>query len=256
MDEERLTTFIESLTVTNPPYLQALEQEALAAGVPIIRPQTQSLLHFLLELKKPTRILEVGTAVGFSALLMREYAGAGIQITTIEKEEERVRQARRNFEQRALAEEREEADAAENRRTEREAAAAENRRAPEEPEAFSYAFADGSRIRLIPGDAAQVLPALEGPFDLIFMDAAKGQYIRFLPEVQRLLEPGGVLLSDNILQEGEILSSKFAVTRRNRTIHKRMREYLFALTHDEAWQTIVLSTGDGAALSVRRESGT
>ena len=108
--------------------------------------------------------------------------------------------------------------------------------------------------RAVQADAAQVLPELEGPFDLIFMDAAKGQYIRFLPEVIRLLRPGGVLLSDNVLKEGEILQSKFAVTRRNRTIHKRMREYLTAISDDPRLRTVLLETGDGAALSVRRRS--
>ena len=109
-------------------------------------------------------------------------------------------------------------------------------------------------IRLIEGDAAEILPGLEGPFDFIFMDAAKGQYIRFLPEVIRLLRPGGVLLSDNVLKEGEILESKFVLTRRNRTIHKRMREYLTVISSDERLRTVLLETGDGAALSVRRRN--
>ena len=108
------------------------------------------------------------------------------------------------------------------------------------------------RITLLEGDAAQILPEVTGTFDLIFMDAAKGQYIRFLPEVIRLLKEGGVLLSDNVLKEGEILESKFSVTRRNRTIHKRMREYLAAVSEDRRLRTILLETGDGAALSVRR----
>jgi predicted O-methyltransferase YrrM len=161
----------------------------------------------------PRRILEIGTAVGYSALVMYTYAPAPCEIVTIERDEQRAAQARQNFAQ------------------------------------FG-----AERITLLEGDAAALLPQLDGTFDLIFMDAAKGQYIRFLPEVIRLLRPGAVLLSDNVLKEGEILESKFAVTRRNRTIHKRMREYLAALSEDPRLRTVLLETGDGTALSVRRQN--
>ncbi len=225
--EERLTAFIESLQVSNPPFLREIEKEALADGVPIIRPQTQSLLQFLLQLKKPMRILEVGTAVGFSALFMHTFGAEDMQLTTIERDPERIRKARENFRKAGLKE--------------------------IEEKSYEYQNADGRVVlRLLTGDAAKILPSLQEEFDFIFMDAAKGQYIRFLPETERLLPAGGVMLSDNILQEGEILASKFMVTRRNRTIHKRMREYLYALTHSSSWQTIVISNGDGAAISVRK----
>ena len=109
---------------------------------------------------------------------------------------------------------------------------------------------------VIEGDAADVLKNLAEQdgrrFDFVFMDAAKGQYIHFLPMVKALLAPGGVLLSDNVLKGGEILEPRYAVTRRNRTIHRRMREYLEALTSDPELSTVVLATGDGAAMSVRR----
>ena len=159
----------------------------------------------------PRRILEIGTAVGYSALVMYTYAPADCEIITIECDEDRAAEARLNFDR------------------------------------FG-----AERITLLEGDAAQILPEVTGTFDLIFMDAAKGQYIRFLPEVIRLLREGGILLSDNVLKEGEILESKFSVTRRNRTIHKRMREYLTAVSEDPRLRTILLETGDGAALSVRR----
>ena len=162
-------------------------------------------------MKAPERILEIGTATGYSALVMYTYSPAPCEIITIEREAERAAQARQNFER------------------------------------FG-----ADRIRLLEGDAAQILPELTGTFDLIFLDAAKGQYIRFLPELIRLLPPGGILLTDNCLKEGEILESKFAVTRRNRTIHKRMREYLTAISSDERLRTVLLETGDGAAISVRR----
>ena len=103
------------------------------------------------------------------------------------------------------------------------------------------------------GDATEILKELATPYDFIFMDAAKAQYIHFLPEVKRLLKPGGVLISDNVLQDGDLIQSRFAVTRRDRTIHKRMREYLYAITHDEELETSILPLGDGVTISVKKE---
>ncbi len=208
---ERMAAFINSFDKGNTPFLNRLEQEAKADGVPIIRPQTQSLLRFLLAAKKPARILEVGTAVGFSALLMCEYAPKGCHITTIEKYDKRIPAAKKNFK----------------------------------------AAGKEECITLLEGDAADILKTLEGSYDLIFMDAAKGQYIHFLPDVMRLLSEGGLLVSDNVLQDGDVLESRFAVTRRNRTIHSRMREYLYELTHREELETVILQAGDGVALSVK-----
>ena len=107
-------------------------------------------------------------------------------------------------------------------------------------------------ITLLEGDAAEVLKTLKEPYDFIFMDAAKGQYIHFLPEILRLLAEDGVLVSDNVLQDGDIIESRFAVTRRNRTIHKRMRDYLYELTHHENLVTSVLPIGDGITVSTRK----
>lgn len=111
------------------------------------------------------------------------------------------------------------------------------------------------RIRLVEGDAAQVLEQLvaEGErYDFIFMDAAKGQYMNFLPFLLRMLEPGGVLVSDNILHDCDVLESRYAVARRDRTIHSRMREYLYTITHMEELETICLSVGDGVTVSTKR----
>ena len=207
----RIGVFAESLHAEETPALRELERKALGDGIPIIRPHTRGLIQCILEMKAPERILELGTATGYSALVMYTYAPSECSILTIEKDRERAAEARRNFER-----------------------------------------FQADRIELIEADAAEVLPSLEGPFDLIFLDAAKGQYVRFLPDLIRLLPPGGVLLTDNCLKEGEILASKFAVTRRDRTIHKRMREYLSAVSRDERLRTVLLETGDGAAISVRR----
>ena len=210
--DERLVTYINSLDTGNTAMLDQIEREATADYVPIIRKEMQSFLKFLLAMKKPARILEVGTAVGFSAILMAEYDPVPCQITTIENYEKRIQIARENF-----------------------------KRAGKE-----------AQIALLEGDAAEVLKTLEGPYDFIFMDAAKGQYIHFLPEILRLLAKDGVLVSDNVLQDGDVIESRFAVTRRNRTIHKRMREYLYTLTHSEELVTAVLPAGDGITLSTRR----
>jgi predicted O-methyltransferase YrrM len=210
--DERLVTYINSLDTGNTAMLDQIEREATADYVPIIRKEMQSFLKFLLAMKKPARILEVGTAVGFSAILMAEYDPVPCQITTIENYEKRIPIARENF-----------------------------KRAGKE-----------AQIALLEGDAAEVLKTLEGSYDFIFMDAAKGQYIHFLPEILRLLAKDGVLVSDNVLQDGDVIESRFAVTRRNRTIHKRMREYLYTLTHSEELVTAVLPVGDGITLSTRR----
>ena len=212
--DERLLTYLSSLESGNGAFLDALEAEALAQEVPIIRKDMQSLLKVLLALKRPERLLEIGTAVGFSALLMAQYGQAAARITTIENWEPRIARARENF-----------------------------RRAGKE-----------GQITLLAGDAGSIVPGLcaQGAhFDWIFMDAAKGQYPLLLPDIVELLEDGGVLITDNVLFDGEIIESRFAVTRRNRTIHRRMRDYLYTLTHHACLKTTVLAVGDGAAVSVK-----
>ena len=210
--DERMVTYIHSLESSESEIIEAIEQEALDTFVPIIRKETQSFLKVLLMMNKPKRILEVGTAVGFSAILMSEYMPQDAHITTIENYEKRIPIARENF-----------------------------KRAGKE-----------DKITLIQGDALEVMKELSGPYDFIFMDAAKGQYIHYMPEVLRLLSKGGVLMSDNVLRDGDIIESRFAVERRNRTIHSRMREYLYELKHHEQLQTSILPLGDGVALSIKK----
>lgn len=209
--DERLVTYINSLDRGNTPILDTIEREALDSYVPIIRKEMQSFLKLLLAMQKPKRILEVGTAVGFSATLMAEYNPYPCEIVTIENYEKRIPIARENFV-----------------------------RAGKE-----------KQITLIEGDATEVLKTLDEPFDMIFMDAAKGQYINFMPDILRLLKKDGVLVSDNVLQDGDIIESHFVVTRRNRTIHKRMREYLYELTHNDDLVTAVLPIGDGITVSTK-----
>lgn len=211
--EERMTAFINSLNPGNTALLDEIEREALAACVPIIRKEMQSFLKFLLKAHRPERILEVGTAIGFSSILMGTYGPEDCQITTIEKYEKRIPIARANFLRVGMEQ----------------------------------------KITLLEGDAMEILQGLPGSYDFIFMDAAKGQYIYYLPELIRLLPKGGILISDNVLQDGDVIESRFAVERRNRTIHARMREYLYTLTHCEELTTSILPLGDGVTVSVRNE---
>ena len=209
--DERMVAFINSFDKGNTPFLNEIEKYALETQVPIIRKEMQSFLRFLLTMKKPMKILEVGTAIGFSALLMSEYAPKGCQMTTIEKYEPRIPIARENF-----------------------------KKAGKE-----------DCITLLEGDATDILQQLDDTYDLIFMDAAKGQYIHFMPDILRLLAKDGLLISDNVLQDGDIIESRYAVVRRNRTIHGRMREYLYELTHHPQLETSILPVGDGITLSVK-----
>lgn len=210
--DERVSTFINSLDRGNTEFLNEIEEECIRTNVPVIRTQMQSLLRLLLAINKPKKILEVGTAIGFSALLMSEYAPEGCHITTIEKYEKRIPLAKENF-----------------------------KKAGKEKD-----------ITLLEGDAVTILKELNETYDFIFMDAAKGQYIHFLPDILRLLRSGGLLVSDNVLQDGDIMESRFAVTRRNRTIHSRMREYLYELKHHEQLVTEILQVGDGVTISVKK----
>ena len=116
---------------------------------------------------------------------------------------------------------------------------------------YVYPTGKQEQITLLEGDATEILPQLEGQFDMIFMDAAKGQYINFMPQVLRLLKTGGVLVSDNVLQDGDIIESHYIVERRNRTIYKRMREYLYELTHSDELVTAVMPIGDGITVSTK-----
>ncbi|MBR6237866.1 MAG: O-methyltransferase [Lachnospiraceae bacterium] len=208
--DERMTFFINSLDPGLPAYLSELEKEALDTYVPIVRKDMQAYLKYEMLRAKPRKILEVGTAIGFSALLMSEYA-PDADITTIENYDKRIPIARENF----------------------------------------VRFGKQDKIKLIEGDALKILPTLDGTYDFIFMDAAKGQYINYLPDILRLLSSGGILVSDNVLQDGDIIESKYAVVRRDRTIHTRMRDYLYELKHNDSLTTVILPVGDGITVSVK-----
>ena len=211
MVDERTVSFINSLDPGNPPYLDEIEKYAIETFVPIIRKDMQAYLRYVMKSMRPMKILEVGTAIGFSTLLMSEYAPKGCHITTIENYEPRIPIALKNIKD-------------------------NNKK---------------DAITLLEGDALKILPTLNDEYDLIFMDAAKGQYINYLPDLIRLLKDGGTLISDNVLQDGDIIESKYAIVRRNRTIHNRMREYLYELKHNDKLTTAILPVGDGITVSVK-----
>ena len=109
-----------------------------------------------------------------------------------------------------------------------------------------------SRVTLYEGDASEVLLSLTGPYDFIFMDAAKGQYIHWLKDCESLLRPGGLLFADNVLSGGDILEARTTVDRRNRTIHKRMRDFLYEIKHSPRWESAVIPVGDGVSVSLKQ----
>ena len=210
MNKDRTEKYIELTQKPLPEYLEDIREKALSDGIPIIRSSVQGMLRFLMGYVRPENILEIGTAVGFSALLMREYA-PDASVTTIENYEPRLKQARANF--------------------------------------AEY----GPDIRLLEGDAAQILPTLgSGEYDLIFLDSAKGQYISFLDDIIRLLAPGGMLISDNVMQDGDVIESRYAVRRRDRTIHERMREYLRDISDSPYLESVILPMADGVTLSYKK----
>ena len=215
VEHERFESFLESIPDGLPEYLTDFEIEKIKENIPIIRKGSQRIIRFMLEMKKPLNILEVGTATGFSTVFMLEFLNKKAKITTIEKMEERAVKAEKNFNK----------------------------------------FDKNKQITLIKGDATDILSELvskDKTYDFIFMDAAKGQYINFLENIKKLLVSGGILITDNMLQEGRLLDSRYTVVRRDRTIHSRMREYVNALLTDKKFETMLLESGDGMAVSIKK----
>ena len=215
VEHERFESFLESIPDRLPEHIIRLEIDNIRENIPIIRKGSQRIIRFMLEMKKPVDILEVGTATGFSAIFMLEFLSKNAKITTIEKMEERAAKAEENFKK----------------------------------------FDKNKQITLVKGDATDILTQLVSKghtYDFIFMDAAKGQYINFFADVKKLLKCGGMLITDNMLQEGRLLDSRYTVVRRDRTIHSRMREYVNVLLTDKEFETMLWESGDGMAVSIKK----
>ncbi len=206
--DETMNTFLRTIQPMYDGMLGEIQREANAANVPIVPLETARLISVLLTMKRPKHILEIGTAVGFSAGLMSRYLQPGGTVTTIDRFEVMLKDARPNIKRMGLED----------------------------------------TITILEGDAADILPTLEGPYDVIFLDAAKGQYSSFLPHCLRLMPVGGILIVDDVLQGGTIAQTRYSVPRRQRTIHKRLRTFLWDITHNEALETSIIPIGDGMAL--------
>ena len=196
--------------------LKSLRQKAEAEGVPIIRTAAERYLRTVLAIRKPARILEVGTAVAYSAIMMA-LAADDCHIVTIEDYAPRIEAAKKNI----------------------------------------ASFGLNERIRLIEGDANDVLADMAASgdrYDLVFLDAAKGQYINQWNDIRTLMSEDGILIADNVLQDGSVIDSRYAVKRRDRTIHGRMREFLKTVFSDEAFVCDLLPVGDGLAIAVKKTS--
>ncbi len=213
MDSERVSEFIKQYIPAGESGLQKLRDTAEGNNVPVIRRETERFLQTVIMLIRPRRILELGTATGYSAIFMSKAAEELEVIDTIEDWKPRISEAAANIEKAGLRE----------------------------------------KINLIEGDALEVMKKLKEAYDLVFIDAAKGQYPDYLQEAVRLTHKGSVILADNILQGGEILESRFSVERRDRTIHKRLREYLDRVSMDKRLVTSIVPIGDGLTFSVRCE---
>lgn len=222
-DNNRTADYLSSLEPEADELLYEMRTYAKAHDVPIVRLETESLLRTLVSLKAPRRILEIGTAVGYSTVVLARAAlraGESLKLITIESWEKRIPLARNNLERAGLS----------------------------------------SAVELIHGDAGAVLQTLlkkmeqDGgePFDFVFLDAAKGQYLGWLPDILSLMGEGAVLVADNVMQDMTVMESRFTVARRERTTHERMREFLYRLKHDPRLDSSVLPLGDGVSVSVKR----
>ena len=205
--------YLKSLIPKRSDFLEELRKKSALeeSYAPIVKSETEQLLITLLALKKPKRILEIGTAVGYSSILMGENTPQDTKIFTIERYKKHADIAIDNI--------------------------------------FSSGFED--KIKVIEGEAIEVLSWLEGKFDFIFLDAAKGQYIEFLPYLLKLLPKDGVLLSDNILYQG-MIEDEQKVVHRKITIVKRLHMYLEEITNSKELVTSIIPIGDGVALSIKK----
>ncbi len=209
-----ISHFLQAIEPEEDEVVSAIRRYAVKQHVPIIKSEVKQLLEVLLIIKKPKRILEIGTAIAYSSIIMSRYLDDNGTMTTIERSDKMVLEARKNI-----------------------------KMAKKE-----------DVITLLHGNAEEHLKILvdhKETYDVIFMDAAKGQYLAFLPFCLKLLKVGGLLISDNVLQNGLIAKSRYSVPRRQRTIHKRMRQFLWELNHHSQLKTSILPISDGLTISYK-----
>ena len=187
--------------------IEQIKEKALEDHIPIIMDDTLEVVGKILEDKKPDRILEIGTAVGYSAIRFSKYLSDNGYIDTIERDEERISEAKQNIKDLNLEE----------------------------------------KIHIYEGDALELLPTLTGPYDVVFIDAAKGKYPIFLSEALRMLASHGIIVADNVLYKGYVMSDYNK--HKQRTAVRGLREFLKELTENENLTTEILEVGDGLAIS-------
>jgi predicted O-methyltransferase YrrM len=212
--DKNVSGYIKSFEKDLREELAEIEEYGIKNEVPIIKKDAQSLLRFAIKSFKPEQILEIGTAIGFSSCLMAEYMPASAKIHTIEKMPERIEIAKSNIKK----------------------------------------TGNENKITVLEGDASEILTDLSSKgmkFDFVFMDAAKAQYPDYFAKIDSMLTSGGILLADNILQEGSVAESKFSVPRRERTIHIRMREFLSIVMNSSDYNSVIVPIGDGMLLCTK-----
>jgi len=209
--EGHIENYIDEVTGLLSGDVGKLQQWAYDNSFPVVPKQTARFISTLLAAVKPKNILEIGCCIGFSAGLMTGFLAEGGHITTIDRYDIMIDIAKKNI--------------------------------------SDYGWAD--KITLLEGDAAKILPDIDKSFDFIFMDAAKGQYLQFLPYCIKMLRPGGILLADDILKDGYLAMDRFEVPRRMRTTHRRMREFVYVLTHTDGLETSLLTIGDGLTMTTK-----
>ncbi len=205
-----MEAYIQQLLQDEDPFLAALRAEALIHNVPIVREDTAALLRLLVKCHNPSSILEAGTAVGFSSILMAKAGNnPALHIDTVEIDPDTAAIARKNIQKAGLSE----------------------------------------NIRVILGDAGEVLGCLTGCYDMIFVDSAKGQYVHMYDDFKRLLRPGGILVCDNVIFYGKIFDTPEQAPHKHRTIVTNMRSFLEKLFKDTDYTSTLLEIGDGVTLS-------
>lgn len=210
INEEYVEEYIRSLLPERPEFMLKLEKYANDNHVPIIHPEVAQFLMVILKMNKPLKILEVGTAIGYSAMVMAYSTGDDTEIHTIEKREDMIKIANDNI--------------------------------------GNSIYKD--RIKIIFGEAEEVLPNLKEKYDFIFLDASKGHYLDFFKSCSKALNNEGTIVSDNVLYKGMVATDKLVV-RRKKTIVKRMRQYLKYISNLSGYSSCILPLGDGVAITYK-----
>lgn len=210
INEDYILEYIRGILPENKEHFKLMEDYAREYNVPIIQPEVAQFMKVLLKTHKPENILEVGTAIGYSALIMADALNGECKITSIERREDMIELAKGYI--------------------------------------LKTPYKDN--INILYGDAEDILKNIKGMYDFIFIDAAKGQYLEFFNMCVNVLNPGGIILSDNVLFKGMVATDDLVI-RRKKTIVKRLRTFLKYINEIEGYTSSIIPIGDGMALTYR-----